>query len=277
MRKIIIIILLSASLPLTIFSQLGFELSGGPTQLGIGRAGVTMQGISAMFSNQAGLTYLEDWALEANVIRRFDIRGLDMISFAIAKNLGGGSVGLSIVQYGFSAYKEQKLGLAYARKLSKRLSIGTQFDLVSLIVQDFENQSFLTFEGGIYTELTSSIGIGVHVYSPAQVTILEGDDIPTRLRIGTRAKVSDQLTTFIEVEKVIDLSPVLKLGLDYNFDDNIAARIGAVPSLSEYSFGFVYSFESRVDFEGAMSFDDILGTTPAVGLRYHGGQKEKRR
>ena len=45
----------------------------------------------------------------------------------------------------FSKYNEQKFGLAYARKLFHNVSLGGQLDYLSLNIENYSQQHFITF------------------------------------------------------------------------------------------------------------------------------------
>ncbi len=249
--------------------QLGFDFAGGPEHLGLGRATVSMKGLSSIFSNQAGLAFIEGFGIEANALRRYNIQGLDLFSLGVAYQVGEGAFGISMAQYGFDSYKEQKLGLAYARKMSSDFSASLQFDLMNIRVSEFGNRFFFSFELGFYSEISNSVHLGVHVFSPAGISLDEDYNIPARFRMGPKFILSPELNVYVEFEKVIDLDPALKLGIDYAFQRNFRLRLGIIPTLSEYSFGFSYRFQDSMDLRGSASYDGILGTTSAIGFAYN--------
>ncbi len=250
-------------------AQLGFDFAGGPEHLGLGRATVSMKGLSSIFSNQAGLAFVEGFGIEANALRRYNIQGLDLFSLGIAHQVGEGAFGLSIAQYGFDTYKEQKLGLAYARKMSSDFSASLQFDLMNIRVSEFGNRFFFSFELGLYSEISNTVHLGVHIFSPAGISLDEDYNIPARFRMGPKFILSPELNVYVEFEKIIDLDPAVKLGIDYAFQRNFRLRLGIIPTLSEYSFGFSYRFQDTMDLRGSASYDGILGTTSSIGFAYN--------
>ena len=54
-------------------AQNGIQNLGGATTNGIAHAGVTLDNISAMYTNQAGTAFLEGWAVDVSVDRRFNL------------------------------------------------------------------------------------------------------------------------------------------------------------------------------------------------------------
>ena len=63
-----------------------------------------------MYTNQAGTAFLEGWAVDVSVDRRFNLEELTTFSFAATTSLNFGTVGILVGQYGFDAYSEQKIG-----------------------------------------------------------------------------------------------------------------------------------------------------------------------
>ncbi len=120
-------------------AQNGIQNLGGATTNGIAHAGVTLDNISAMYTNQAGTAFLEGWAVDVSVDRRFNLEELTTFSFAAATSLNFGTVGILVGQYGFDAYSEQKIGLSYARLLTSYLAISGQFDVLGFKIDGFGN------------------------------------------------------------------------------------------------------------------------------------------
>ncbi|HMQ07787.1 MAG TPA: hypothetical protein PKC30_10840 [Saprospiraceae bacterium] len=250
-------------------AQLGFELAGGPEHLSLGRATVSMKGLSSIFSNQAGLTYVNGFGIEVNALRRYNIQGLDIFSLGTALQVGDGAFGLTLAQYGFDTYREQKFALAYARKMSRDFSASLQFDVMNVRVAEFGNRLFFSFEAGLYTEISKTVHLGVHIFSPAGVSFDEEYNIPSRIRMGPKFILSPELDVYIEFEKIIDLAPALKLGIDYGFRESFSLRFGVIPTLSEYSFGFNYRFQNAMEIRGSASYDGLLGISSGFGFAFY--------
>lgn len=238
----------------------------------LGNASVTFQDIHAALSNQAGLAHIEEFSVLAYGERRF--MGLNQFSFAAALPSSElGTFGLVVQQLGVADFSEQKVGLAYARKLSKRLALGAQFDYLSLRIPTYGIARLLTFELGLQAEVSERVQLGAHVYSPMRVRIGEERVLPTLLKIGGSYRASGELQVFVELEQDIDFPLRGKVGLEYQPTEVLFLRLGFATSPTLASFGIGLKLGAlHLDFSS--SYHQLLGLTPAFGLRYQLPEKK---
>ena len=267
-EKLILLLLTVILSPDNSWGQLGFELSGGAKQHGQARITSTLTGSSSILGNQAGMTEVTKFSAEIAASRRYNIKGLDLFELGLTYTTNSGSFGICLLQYGLDEYKETKVGLAYAKSLDTKTSIGIQLDALGLTVPEFGSKIFYTAEIGFYSKLTSNIHLGAHLFSPVAIDLDGENIIPTRLRLGPKFIISERLNALVEFEKIIDSDPSFKAAVMYRFENNISFALGVKPTHSEISFGFTYQFHSDISMSGAFQYDDILGTTPSVGMSY---------
>ncbi|NNF35610.1 MAG: hypothetical protein HKN68_16000, partial [Saprospiraceae bacterium] len=94
-------------------AQFSFTLGTGAESVSMGRTSVCLDGPSAILGNQAAMIESNSFSLTANAARRYNIEGLDIFSIGAIYPTTLGQFGVSLQQYGFKGYKEQKFGLAY--------------------------------------------------------------------------------------------------------------------------------------------------------------------
>lgn len=253
-------------LPYFAWSQAGQPQMAGARGAALANASVSFQDIHAAFSNQAGLAYLESFSVLAYGERRF--MGLNQFSFAAALPTSEvGTFGLSIQHLGVASFSEQKVGLAYARKLSKRLALGVQFDYLSMRIPTYGIARLLTFEMGLQAEVSDRLCIGAHAYSPMRVRIGEEQVLPTVLKVGGSYEASEALQIFVELEQDIEFPLRGKVGLEYQPNDVLYLRLGFAtgPTLASFGLGLKLG-AMQLDFSS--SYHQWLGLTPSVGLHY---------
>ena len=266
MRVLLIILIITSSINLE--GQFSFTLGTGTESISMGRTSVTLGGPSSVFGNQAMMIFVESFSLTANAARRYNIDGLDMFNVGVVYPSALGQFGLSIQQYGLKGYKEQKIGLAYSKKIATNSGISIQGDILNLQQFEFGNKSFISVEVGFISRLSDEITLGAHITSPASSDIDGQYSLPTRFRIGPKISLSNNTDIYLEIEKIIDQDPLIKTGLEYRMNDLFAIRMGFIPEPSEFSFGFAYSFAQTLSLDGGFLYDQRLGISPAVGLRY---------
>lgn len=252
----------------TLEAQFSFTLGTGAASVSMGRTSVCLNGPSAILGNQAVMIESPSFSLTANAARRYNIEGLDVFSIGAIYPTSLGHFGLSIQQYGFKGYKEQKVGLAYARKIAAQTGISIQGNILNLNQFEFGNKSFFSIEIGLYSRLSDRVYLGAHVFAPASRELDSEYGLPSRIRIGPRILIAENTDVFIEMEKVIDQDPIIKTGVAYRMNNVFKVRFGFIPEPSEFSFGFAYSFGQRLGIDGGFLYDQRLGLSPTVGIQY---------
>ena len=250
-------------------SQNGTQNLGGAATNGIAHAGVTLENISAMYTNQAGTAFLEGWAVDVSVDRRFNLEELTTFSFAAATSLNIGTVGIMIGQYGFDAYSEQKIGLSYARLLTSYLAIGGQFDVLGYKIEGFGNTYSYTAEIGLYSKISKQVHLAAHIFNPTSSKLNDREELDSRIKLGFRYIPSNKLDFFTEIEKIIDRDVQIKLGAEYAVLDNLDLMAGANLNINSFHFGFKYLLQDKFTIAAAFSFNNNqLGNSPGISAQY---------
>lgn len=250
-------------------AQNGTQNLGGAATNGIAHAGVTLDNISAMYTNQAGTAFLEGWAVDVSVDRRFNLEELTTFSFAAATSLNIGTVGIMVGQYGFDEYSEQKIGLSYARLLTSYLAIGGQFDVLGFKIDGFGNTYSYTAEVGLYSKLSDQVHLAAHIFNPTSSKLNDNEELDSRFKIGVRYIPSNKVDFFTEIEKIIDRSVQIKLGAEYAVLDNLDLMAGSNLEINTFHFGFKYLVQNKFTIVAAFSFNNNqLGNSPGISAQY---------
>ncbi len=266
-------------LGITIIAQNGSPLPAGARGVGMGNTGVSNQDIHSIFSNVAGLAFLEGTQFAVFGEQRFVGTGISNLAVGAAHSLGSGTFGLTIQNYGITDYNEQKVGLSYARKLFDKLSMGVQFDFLNTRITDYGSAAIFTFEIGFVAPINKELTVGARIFSPMRVTISEEEDVPGLLGIGFSYHPSKKVTFNGEVEKGIDTDLSIRAGIEYHIHPVVSLRVGgaANPTLATFGLGFRISDQFNIDI--ATTYHQVLGLSPGIGIRYglkNSIQKKKR-
>jgi hypothetical protein len=252
----------------------------GARQSGMANTGVTLHDFWAISHNQAGLAQMEHMAGGFYFENRFQAREMSMGAAAVVMPVNAGVFGLSMTYYGFSLYNEGKVGLAYARQLSDKLSVGLQFNYLFLSIgEGYGSRSNYSIEMGVIYELLPALHIGTHIYNLSRSRIASVDDlydeyVPTIIRFGLSYAFSEQVMLLVETEKDIERDPEFRAGLEYRLSEHIYARGGIGTSRQSNgtnamvnAFGFgLETGALRIDLSA--SYHYVLGYSPQAGLTY---------
>lgn len=250
----------------------GEPFEGGAQALGMSNAALAMQGTWALFQNQAGLVSVEGLSAGAFYQSRFAMRELSTTGFGVAHPLGNGVAGISYVQYGFSAYREQRVGLAFAQKLGEQFDAGVQIDYIGVFLGGgYGSTAAFTFQGGFRYVASDRVIIAGHAYNPVRARLNQFNDerLPAVLRFGGQYRFSDKVSLNGEARKHIEYPVSMAVGCEYEAMENFFVRTGIAGGPSRYSFGVGYR-TGGFQFDMAAAHNEFLGFTPQISLTWHG-------
>ncbi|MFZ1702753.1 MAG: hypothetical protein WAT79_00325 [Saprospiraceae bacterium] len=267
--RYILLIILSLFFVRSGFSQFHFTSMGGAHFNGLGRAGMSVEGISAIYNNPAGLSSINKWMVDVSYERRFNLEDLSSIQVSAAKNFNFGTIGFVFSQFGTEVYNEQLYGLAYGRKLNNSVSIGGMLSVVGFYFQQTGSKVTGTFSIGGTVKINHQFKVSTRIFSPAIVSISENSEIATRAGLGLTYSPSQKVALFSELDKSLSRPQwEYKFGISYQIIDPLAMQIGFNPSAQFYAFGISYRVFQKCFVKTAGSVHQVLGITPALSISY---------
>jgi hypothetical protein len=251
-----------------IAAQNGLPGSAGARGLGMGGTGLNFHDINSAFSNPAGLAHLAQFSAMAAVENRFLTSEIQHLSAAAVIPAGGGNFGLTVQYFGFEGFNEQKVGLAYSRRLSEGISLGAQFFYFGNRIPDYGARHLLNFEAGLQAAILPSLHLAARVHNPVRQEITEGEFLPTLFETGLAYTPSEKLLIVLEMEKDIDFPARVKSGLEYRLAEPLRLRIGVASNPVSYGFGIGIELPGNIKIDVASNYHQILGFSPAFSLLY---------
>ncbi len=247
------------------FAQYHFQSA---RSAGIGQASVAFYDVNSLLANQAGLAKVEKLSVVAAAERRFSLAELSSFSAGVVVPAGLGSFGLVVNTFGFDGFSQQKAGLAYARRLGENFRAGVQFDYFGTRIPEYGSRGTLTFEAGVQADLSKEITAGVHIFSPAQVQLFEGENLPTILRMGFYWQASEKAALAAEVEKDIDFKGSVRGGFEYQLAAPVLLRGGFSTNPSTFHLGLGLNLNTKFKIDTASGYHQMLGFSPAFGASW---------
>ena len=238
---------------------------------GMGQASVAYRDVNSLLSNQAGLAWLEDLSVLATAERRFALSELNSVAAGVALPVGLGTFGFVAGSFGFEDFRQQKLGLAYARRLMDNFSVGAQFDYIQTRIPEYGSRGVITFEAGMQGKLSKEITVGIHVFSPAKVEFAEGEYLPAIFRLGFAWLLSDKALFAAELEKDVDFKARVKGGFEYRIAQPVYLRTGFGNNPSTFHLGIGFLLNGNLTIATASAFHKNLVFPPAAGVGWTRG------
>jgi hypothetical protein len=222
--------------------------------------------------NQAALARVRSAGIGVFGERRF------MLSETSAYTLGAslptrlGNVAIQVNYAGFKNFNENKIGLAYARKLGRLLDVGVQFNYYGYRIPAYGNASAINFEIGAMLHLTERLNAGIHVYNPvggkpgASTSLSMGDEkLAAAYKFGLGYDASDKFFISSEIIKEEGKAVNIIAGLQYQFAKQFFVKAGFISeSTTGYAGAGIAWKNLRLDISS--SYHPQLGFSPGLLL-----------
>ncbi|MXV52216.1 hypothetical protein GS399_14655 [Pedobacter sp. HMF7647] len=245
------------------------QVNTGPRLTGLANASVAMQDVWSMQSNQAGILQSKKPIISAAYLQNYASTDVATKSAVMAVPfMDRNAAGVSFQSFGFSAYKEQKIGLCYARSFGGKLNMALNFNYHQLSISSYGNESTYSVDAGLQYFINDDLIIGSHVSNLSKSGYSKfGSFIPTVFELGVAWRTAGKVLLSAEVMKTLDSSADVRAGLEYALADWFSLRggISANPFMQYAGFGFDYH-GFRLD--SAVSSHPDLGYLPQIGLTY---------
>ncbi len=223
---------------------------------------------NSLFNNPAGLAAQKNISFLANTEQYYLLDGVNKSSLGAAIPTGFGAFGLIVHNFGFSEFRQQKLGLTYTRKLFRQLFIGGQINYFQTRISEYGSSGQVSFEVGLQAKLTKEFLIGTYISNPYQNDNLENSKLPTLFQIGLAYFVSEKIITGVELEKDIDFAMRIKYGLEYKVLEKIYVRTGFSSNPTNFHMGIGLKLSEKLMLDIGNKYDPSLGLTPSLSTGY---------
>jgi len=217
--------------------------------------------------NQAALAQTKHAGLGIYGERRFLLNETSAYTFAASLPTRLGNFGIQLNYSGFKNFNENKIGLAYARSLGKKVDVAVQFNYYGYRIPAYGNASSINFELGAMLHLTDKLNAGIHVYNPVGGKFGKSNDekLASVYKAGLGYDASDKFFISSEIIKEEDKSVNVIAGLQYSFAKQFFAKTGFISESNTVYAGAGISWKNlRLDISS--SYHPQLGFSPGILL-----------
>ncbi len=264
---------------LFLFFALSGNAQGVLNNLGSGKS-AGLNGINSSFTdiyalsgNQAGIGWMDSFGAFAFAEQRFLLQELTGVNAGAVLPTKAGNFGASIGYFGFENFSEQKVGLAYGRKLFKKFTLGGQLDFFNVQTNDFGGSSTFTFELGMQLQLNKKLLLSSHTLNPIRAKLGNEDALTSNFRIGAHYKIIETADLFVEVENDLEFDAVFRSGITYRPIQPLEFRAAIRTNPINFAFGVSYQLKNGFGIDLAVVQHQVLGFTPSAGFVWQKNQK----
>jgi hypothetical protein len=257
-----------------------FPFSGVQAQEGqlVGSRSQSLAGITAplfdgfsIFGNQAGLSSVHELQIGVVIRNRFLVNELSSNAFFVVLPVQSSAFGFSFYQFGKNLFRQQQLGLTYAKKLGINFSAGVKFEYNRLFFSE-ENRwaGAAGVESGFQWRFSNQFDFGfqlVNLYRTGIRLNLQQFYLPGFAKLGTCYRATDGCSLLAELVKGWGKPLQVKGGIEFNLLNRVHLRTGVSGKPFEFSAGFGFTVENLV-IDLATSYHQFLGHSPSVSVYY---------
>lgn len=217
--------------------------------------------------NQAALAGSRQAGVGVFGERRFMLNETSVYTLATSLPTRLGNFGIQVNYAGFKNFRENKIGLAYARKLGKLVDVGVQFNYYGYSVPAYAKASAINFEIGAMMHLTDKLNAGIHVYNPVGGKLGKNSDekLAAAYKVGLGYDASDRFFISSEIIKEEEKAVNVIAGLQYRFAKQFFAKAGFISeSTIAYAGAGIGWKNLRLDISS--SYHPQLGFSPGILL-----------
>lgn len=273
MRKHLLapLLLFTISAPAQVFRQ---PLSA--PCIGIGAYSTEHTDVFSSAGNVAALAQLQTVTAGVYSERRFMLSALSSYTVAAGMTTSSGNFALNANLSGDSDYNETETGIAYARKLGRKLNIGARFNYYGIRTAGYGRASAVGFDVGVIMHLSEKLHSGCQVSNPAGGAFGKGkhEKIPSVYSFGLGYDASEKLLVSVVIQKEEDQPVNVNAGILYKFLPQLSVKTGVSTSTSSVWCGIGLGIR-KLRVELISSFHPQLGITPGLLLifNFHNASK----
>lgn len=247
----------------------GQEVNPGPRFTAMGNSGVALSGIWSLQSNQAGMTGIQhpEVALgcESSFLQSDILTQTVLAAIPYRRDV----FGLSMQKYGVPGYNQNRISLAYSKRLGNEVSAAVDFNFNQLTIDKYGSASAWSVEAGVQYRLSKELTIGSHLSNPTRGSFDNSLNatIPVVFEFGTSWITNDCLTLNGALVLDPDNGGDFRSGLEYKPlpDFSICGGMSCHP-FREYA-GFCFNYHA-LGIQTAVAFHPGLGYSPQLSVCY---------
>jgi len=247
-------------LPLILISSISTaqNLQLGGQLLGQAHTLVASPGLHSVYSNPAGVGYLNQNEVAVAFQQHFGVQGLNTVGAWGAFSSKTVNLGFSVDKFGDELYRDARIGLLVSKKI-ERISLGLKGSYLNSGVKDLSSRASFLLEFGILSDLNSKWKVGLSAFNVSRANLYENQFIPTILSLGLSFKPSKNLEINAQSDYFVSENFRFRVGFNYKPRENLLVCAGVNPYLRATHLGLGFDLKSY-------NFIYSVAILPGVGM-----------
>lgn len=229
----------------------------------------SFQDAFSLISNIGALSTLKNFNAGVYGERRFMLAETGLYTAVVTVPTASGNFALQTDYFGYTAYNESQIGIAYGLPVSEKIGIGAKFNYYHLRIPSYLSASAVNLEIGSVIHISNQLHTGVSVYNPLGSPLGKntGEKIASVYKAGIGYEMSASFFTQLEVIKEKNRDANVHVAFQYKPLKTLLARAGIFTGTSSGYFGVGYLYR-QLRMDVSVSFHQQLGISPGLLLLY---------
>ncbi|MDR0711241.1 MAG: hypothetical protein LBF67_02690 [Prevotellaceae bacterium] len=243
----------------------------GSRAAALGYTGVVNTDVFAAYNNQAALGFLSSPQAAVHYENRYFTEALNLSAAVFAMPVPAvGVLGVDVCSFGYSRYRETRMGVAWGKPLSERISAGAQLGYHLVQVTEYGATGALTAELGLIAEPVKNLWVGAHIFNFTNSRYFSHtyhERLPVIFNVGMGYRLAQHASLLVGAKIESEQAAQAMAGLEVVALKTLALRLGVLVKPVELLAGFGYTYR-KLHIDMAFSRHETLGYTPQVSLSY---------
>ncbi len=249
-----------------------FKTAVGAPYLGL--SAYTTHGLTVLgaTSNQASLAGLKHAGVGLYAEQRFGLSEVKNFAMSIAVPTRSGTIGVQLNRYGGTSYNENQVGIAYAKALSSKVSVGGKVNYYNQTISGlYGSASTVNFEAALLIHLTSKLTSGISVYNPvaSKYGINKEEKLNSIYKFGLGYDVSDKVAITAEATKEENEKVNIISAVEYQFINQFFAKVGFASAANTLYAAAGVTLWNKLRIDCSVSHHQQLGFSPGIIVHYN--------
>lgn len=249
------------------YAQIG-DYHIGASNTGSGYCSVMKKDAWALFNNIAAISIQTEPAILVGYQHRYSMSAFQTISAGYIHPLRMGTLGVSVFQFGDAMYGENRIGIGYGHQINY-VSLGVTVNRQQYHVENFGSTSGYLIELGGLVDIASNLSFGAFISNINQAKIHKNgkERIPTFLKVGFSYQPVQELSLYIQTNKMVDNDATLHVGMEYALVRSLRLRTGISthPLVNHFGLGFM---PKRFQIDYALVNHPSIGPSHQLSIVY---------
>lgn len=236
--------------------------------LSLGGTSTTYSNVFSIENNVAALSYCSN-TIAVNGSNRFGLSEYSNLFLVGCYSLENSSIGVSYKISPLAQFTEQKVQLAFAKKLMENISVGISLNYHQFSSPNafYRNTNVLTFNAGVLYDINENLQLGFLTFNPNQTLLTEfpNEPLPSEYRLGLKYKLDENIDLYCDAVQLSNSSLSASAGIELK-KENYYVR-GGFGLNSTFGLGFGYK-RQKAQLDLAASYHNQLGFSPSLNLSY---------